>query len=115
MNSFERKAFKRKQTSLDGWKIKAKSRRFALRKEKLRNRDLTKSRDMWNARYLSAKKELEEMALISTESQAAFINKQPLQFMMISLCINLVVNCSVSFNAVPKILDLMKGLFKKAA
>ena len=99
--------------SLDGWKTKAKSRRTALRKEQLKNRDLTKSRGMWKERYLSAKKELEEIALISTEPQAGFINKQEIQFIMISLCINLVVNCSVSFNAVPKILDLMKGLFKK--
>ena len=106
-------ALKRKQVGLDGCKTKAKSRRAALRKEQLKNRDLTKSRDMWKERHLSAKKELEERALISTESQAAFINNQQIQLIMISLCINLVVNCSVSFNAVPKILALMNSLFKK--
>ena len=113
MNCYERKAFKRKEASLENWKSKAKSRRYELEKAKLKIRDLTKSRDMWKERTIRAQNELNEITLISTEAQPVAINKQQIQFIMISLCINLVLNCSVSFSSVPKILTLINGLFKK--
>ena len=61
MNSFERKQLNRKQTSLEGWKTKAKARRMELRKSKLKNRDLTQSRDRWKAELKKEKNNIKQL------------------------------------------------------
>ncbi len=113
MNCYERKAFKRKSESQQSWKNKAMSRRYELEKAKSRNKELTESRDMWKEQCKIAQNELHTMSLSETKIQDRDINEKQIQYVMISLCINLVVNCSVSFRSVPNILTLINDLFKK--
>lgn len=112
MNSFERKELKRAQASRDGWKTKAKSRRTELRKEKLRNRDLTQSRAMWKERYFSAQNELNQTTSSPLKTEAYGIDHPQIQSIMICFCVTLVTRCSISFRGVPKILSLINDLFK---
>jgi hypothetical protein len=113
MNCYERKAFNRKSQSQQSWKTKAMLRRYDLEKAKSRNKELIESRDMWKEKYGIAQNELNKMAQSETKIQDKSINDQQIKCFMICLCINLVINCSVSFRSVPKILTLINDLFKK--
>ncbi len=113
MNCYERKAFKRKSESRQSWKSKAMLRRYELEKAKSGNKELTESRDMWKEKCGIAQNKLNNMSQPETKIQDKSINENQIQYVMISLCINLVVNCSVSFRSVPSILTLINDLFKK--
>ncbi len=68
---------------------------------------------MWKERCGITQDKLKKMSESEIKIQAHSINKKELQYLLISLCINLIVNCCVSFRCVPKILTQINGLFKK--
>ena len=113
MNCHERKAFKRKCDSQQSWKTKAKLRRHELEKAKARIKELIESRDMWKEQCGIAQDKLNNMSHLEKNIQVQSINEQQIKHVMICLCINLVINCSVSFRSVPNILTLINDLFKK--
>lgn len=113
MNCYERKAFKRSQISLNNWKAKAKTRRYELEKVKLKIHDLIQSREIWKEKSLLAQNELNQIVPVSTDPHLQLVDNQKIQFTVISFCINLVINCSVSFSSVPKILTFVNGILEK--
>jgi hypothetical protein len=113
MNCHERKTFKRKCDSLQSWKTKAMLRRHELEKAKSRIKELIESRDMWKEQCGIAQDKLKNMSQSEKNIQVQSINEPQIQYVMICLCINLVINCSVSFRSVPNILTLINDLFKK--
>lgn len=113
MNCYERKAFKRKSESQQNWKTKAISRRRNLEKANSRIKELIESRDMWKKKCEIAQNELNSIRSSEIITQDENINEKQIQYVMISICINLVVNCSVSFRSVPKILTLINDIFKQ--
>lgn len=110
MNSFERKKLKREQASKDNWKQKAMDRNDRLRKAYLKIRDMTKSREMWKEEAMSLRRERDQNSLPAIPS--APLQPQQLYFIMVSLCINLTINCSVSFRSIPKILAAFGKVFQ---
>ncbi|MBF0260133.1 MAG: hypothetical protein HQK62_15120 [Desulfamplus sp.] len=113
MNCYERKAFNRKSKSQQSWKNKAMLRRYDFEKAKSRIKELIESRDMWKEQCGIAQDKLNNMSQSETNIQVQSINEQQIKYVMICLCINLVINCSVSFRSVPNILTLINDLFKK--
>jgi len=67
---------------------------------------------MWKEQCIAQKKII-KMYESEIKVQDQSINKIQMEYILISLTINLVVNCCVSFRSVPKILTLIKGLFEK--
>jgi hypothetical protein len=110
MNSFERKKLKREQASKNNWKQKAMDRNNQLRKANLKIRDLTKSREIWKQEAMSLRREREQNSLPALSSPP--LQSQELYFIMVSLCINLTINCSVSFRSIPKILAAFGKAFE---
>ena len=113
MNSYERKTLKRAQASRSKWKQKAMSRLGILRKSNLRIRDLLKSRDMWRDRALIAEKQLKQFSSSPVTPPAIVVEKQQIYFITVSICINLVMNCLVSFRSVPKILSIFNSFLSQ--
>jgi hypothetical protein len=111
MNSYERKTLKRAQASWANWKQKAMHRLVMIRKLNLRIRDLLKSRHMWRERALIAEKKLESFSSSPAAPPAIVVEEQQLYFITVSICINLVINCLVSFRSVPKILSIFNNFF----
>ncbi len=112
MNSYERKELKRAKESKENWKAKAMDRNKKLRAEKVKTRDLEKSRDMWKQKYLDEKEKSRQNSLpaVSSNTIDPPSDSNFIQMVMISVCINLTINCCVSFRSIPKILKLFKNL-----
>jgi hypothetical protein len=113
MNCHERKAFNRKIESQQNWKEKAISRRYELEKAKSRIKELTENRDMWKEQCRIAQEKLKNISQSETKIQVQITNEEQIKHIMTCLCINLVINCSVSFRSVPNILTLINDVFKK--
>lgn len=115
MNSFERKELKRSQARGNKWKQKAIIRNKQLRLEKLANRDLARSRQRWQEKYFDIQRLSQSSQSLPVPQVERQIDSKQLHLIMISICINLTVNCSVSFRSVPKILTLIADLFQQLA
>ncbi len=110
MNASERKTFKRVNESQQRWKNKAIERNKRLRAARVRIRDLEKSRQMWRNRSAEEKK-CPAQHTISPPVEDMVANVAPpqnLHVLVVCLCMNVTVNCAVSFRAVPKILALVQ-------
>jgi hypothetical protein len=112
MNASERKTFKRVNESQQRWKTKAIERNKRLRAARVRIRDLEKSRQMWRNRTTEEKKYSAQhtMSTLVGDLAAHAAPPQNLHLLVICLCMNMTVNCAVSFRAVPKILTLVQQL-----
>lgn len=114
MNSYERKALNRANESKAKWKTKAIERNKTVHASKVRIRDLEKSRKMWRERYFAEKEKSTQNSLSTPASPpiATPCDSKFIQLVIISVCINLTLNCAVSFRAVPKILAVFKRLLQ---
>jgi len=106
MNAAERKSLKRANDSKIAWKTKAMKRNSALRAARTRIRDLEKSRQMWRQRAAEEPHNATGQPALSSPSPGPSPPSPSTapRTIMIALCINLTLNCCVSFRSVPKIL-----------
>ncbi len=114
MNSYENKRLKRTQNSWKNWRKKATGRNQELRKLKQKTKDLTHSRDQWRQKHeLLQQTHQALMATIQAGQKTHAINPQPFYFIMVSLCLNLNIHCSISFRSIPKILSVFSKTFQQ--
>ncbi len=114
MNASERKHFKRVQDSQTRWKAKAIKRNKRLRAANVRIRDLERSRQMWRNRSRESYEQSVQPSVPMTvgETVATSVPPEHLHSLIVCLCINMTVNCAVSFRAVPKILALVQQILQ---
>jgi hypothetical protein len=114
MNASERKSFKRVQDSQTRWKAKAIERNKRLRAANVRIRDLEHSRQMWRDRSHESHEQSAQPSVPAPvgETVATSVPPEHLHALIVCLCINVTVNCAVSFRAVPKILALVQQVLQ---
>lgn len=111
MNALERKTLKRATESRAAWKAKAMDRNHRLRAATRRIQDLEASRQMWRERAHQAQEA--RMAAPSPPSGPPTVSearRREMPWYIQTVCLNLVLTCTVSFRAVPKILRVFQEL-----